>query len=212
MTILLVRHGETPGNRDRIMQLPDTPLSALGVQQAELLAARLHAGGVTRILCSDLLRARMTAAPLARLSGAQLVLAPLLRERDFGSLRGVPYSQLTCDPFAPDYEPPGGESWAAFHARVAEAFALILDTRRALNGNLVVITHGLVLRALAERHVSWPGADGSPPSAAPEGGTRPRVFLNTGVTEISAAPPYVAGLVNCGAHLRLDHAGSEGSP
>src|SRR5689334_8212604 len=185
MTILLVRHGETPSNRDRIMQLADTPLSALGVKQAELLAARLSLRGVARILCSDLLRARMTAAPLERLTGAELLLTPLLRERDFGQLRGLPYDQLPCDPFAPDYVPPGGESWAAFHARVSEAFALITETRRALAGdepNLAVITHGLVLHSLAEHHVHWPGASPEPPGA---NARRPRAFLNTGVTEIS---------------------------
>jgi probable phosphoglycerate mutase len=224
MTILLVRHGETPSNRDRIMQLADTPLSALGMRQAERLAERLSTRGVTGILCSDLLRARMTAAPLERLTGVAPLLTPLLRERDFGQLRGLSYDQLPCDPFAPDYVPPGGESWVAFHARISEAFALITETRRALGGderNLVVITHGLVLHSLAEHHVHWPAANpelparfGSrePRASTSAPGARPRAFLNTGVTEISAQPPHTAMLVNCCAHLRVDSAGGEGAP
>jgi probable phosphoglycerate mutase len=191
MGILLVRHGETPSNRDRIMQVESTPLSPVGARQAELLAPRLARLGVARILCSDLERARATAAPLSRLTGAELVLTELLRERDFGALRGTPYSALTCDPFAPDFVPPGGESWPVFHARVAEAFTLLSEMRRGLTGNLVVITHGLVLRALVERHLPWPEGAGE----------RPHLFFNTSVTVLSAEQPHAPTLVNCCAHL-----------
>lgn len=200
MSIFLVRHGETTGNRDRIIQVAETPLSALGLQQAERLGTRLAARGVARILCSDLTRAQMTAAPLARLTGAQLTLTPLLRERDFGALRGVPYAELKFDPFAPEYAPPEGESWADFYLRAAEAFALISATRGAVSGNLVVITHGLMVRALFDRHV---------PRTASE---IPHLFLNTGVTELAALPPHAATLVNCGAHLRDGAAGGDGAP
>lgn len=191
MSILLVRHGETESNRDRIMQVASTPLSATGLRQAALLAPRLAQLGVARILCSDLARARATAEPLVRLSGAELVLTELLRERDFGDLRGTPYSALSSDPFAPDFVPPGGESWAVFHERVAQAFALITEARRGLSSNLVVITHGLVLRALLQRHLSWQEDEGA----------TPRQFLNTSVTVLSAEPPHTPSLLNCCAHL-----------
>jgi probable phosphoglycerate mutase len=198
MSILLVRHGETPSNRDRVMQVESTPLSPLGMRQAELLASRLRGLGVARVLCSDLERARMTAGPLVRSTGATLVLSPLLRERDFGDLRGTPYSALTCDPFAPDYEPPGGESWPAFYARVAQAFELVCAVRGELAGNLVVITHGLLLRALIQEHVPWPE----------HAGERPQQFLNTSVTRLSAQAPYAPTLVNCCAHLGATHGGA----
>jgi len=68
MTILLVRHGETDGNAARILQRADVPLNDRGMRQAERLARRLSAHGFVRILCSDLMRARMTAAPLAGLA------------------------------------------------------------------------------------------------------------------------------------------------
>lgn len=94
MTILLVRHGETDGNAARILQRPDVPLNERGTRQAEQLAGRLSAFGFVCILCSDYLRARMTAAPLAARSGIAIEESPLLRERNFGDLRGMPYAQL----------------------------------------------------------------------------------------------------------------------
>jgi hypothetical protein len=34
VAIFIIRHGETPGNAARVVQTPETPLSARGVRQA----------------------------------------------------------------------------------------------------------------------------------------------------------------------------------
>src|SRR5262245_24081401 len=170
MTILLVRHGETDGNAARILQRADVPLNERGMRQAEQLATRLSSHGFVHILCSDLVRARMTAAPLAARSGIAVEESPLLQERNFGDLRGMPYALLTADPFRLDFAPPNGEDWPTFHARVADAFALIVSRRRAADGTLVVITHGLVCRAMVQHHV-----------LLPDGIASPERFDNTGV-------------------------------
>jgi 2,3-bisphosphoglycerate-dependent phosphoglycerate mutase len=190
MTILLVRHGETDGNAARILQRADVPLNERGMRQAQWLARRLLTQGFVHILCSDLLRARMTAAPLAASAGITIEESPLLQERNFGELRGMPYAELREDPFAPDFVPPNGEDWPTFHARVAEAFALIVTRRRAVNGTLVVLTHGLVCRALVERH-----------ALVPEGVPVPRYFDNTSVTALHEDAPHVVNLINCTRHL-----------
>ena len=190
MTILLVRHGETDGNAARILQRPDEPLNERGISQAERLAQRLSARGFVRILCSDLLRARMTAAPLAARSGITIEESPLLQERNFGDLRGVPYAELTENPFGPDFAPPNGEDWPGFYARVADAFALIASRRRSVNGTLVVITHGLVCHALVERH-----------ALLPQGVVVPERFDNTSITVLHEDAPHAATLINCTRHL-----------
>jgi probable phosphoglycerate mutase len=192
MTILLVRHGETDGNAARILQRPDVPLNQRGMDQADHLARRLCAHGFVRIVCSDLLRARMTAAPLAASSGIAIEECPLLQERNFGDLRGMPYATLSEDPFGPDFVPPNGEGWPAFHARVAEAFAFIVSRRCSVNGTLVVVTHGLVCRALVARH-----------ALLPEGAAVPERFDNTGVTVLQEDAPHRASLINCTRHLGI---------
>jgi 2,3-bisphosphoglycerate-dependent phosphoglycerate mutase len=190
MTILVVRHGETDGNAARILQRPDVPLNEHGMRQAKHLARRLSAHGFVHILCSDLLRASMTAAPLADCSGIAIEQNPLLQERNFGDLRGTPYAALAEDPFGPDVVPPNGEDWPTFHGRVAEAFAFIVSRRRSVNGALVVVTHGLVCRALVERH-----------ALLPEGVSVPERFDNTGVTVLHEEAPHRASLINCTRHL-----------
>jgi broad specificity phosphatase PhoE len=190
MTILLVRHGETTGNASRIVQRADVPLNERGIRQAEQLARRLFDHGFVHIVCSDLLRARMTAAPLAARSGIAIEESPLLQERNFGDLRGVPYAELTEDPFGPDFAPPNGEDWPTFHARVADAFDFIVSRRRSVNGALVVVTHGLVCCALVERH-----------ARLPEGVVAPERFENTSVTVLHEDAPHAVSLINCTRHL-----------
>ena len=190
MTILLVRHGETDGNAARVLQRPDVPLNDRGLRQAEQLARRLATPGFARILCSDLLRARMTAAPLAARSGLAIEQTPLLQERNFGDLRGMAYAALAEDPFGPDVVPPNGEDWPTFHARVADAFAFIVSRRRSANGTLVMVTHGLVCRALVERH-----------ALLPEGVAVPERFDNASITVIHQDAPHGVGLLNCTRHF-----------
>ena len=190
MTILIVRHGETDGNAARILQRPDVPLNERGKRQAEQLAQRLSRGRFRCIVCSDLLRARMTAAPLAARSGIAVEESPLLQERNFGDLRGVPYAELAENPFGPQFAPPNGEDWPTFHARVAEAFAFIVSRRRRVNGTLVVVTHGFVCRALVERH-----------ALLPAGVVVPERFDNTSMTVLHEDAPHGVGLVNCTRHL-----------
>jgi broad specificity phosphatase PhoE len=190
MTILLVRHGETAGNAARILQRADAPLNERGIRQAELLARRLFNHGFVHIVCSDLLRARMTAAPIAARSAIAVEESPLLQERNFGDLRGMPYAALTEDPFGPEFVPPNGEDWPTFHARVADAFDFIVSRRRSANGTLVVVTHGLVCRALVERH-----------ALLPEGAVAPERFENTSVTMLNEDAPHAVSLINCTRHL-----------
>jgi broad specificity phosphatase PhoE len=190
MTILLVRHGETDGNAARILQRPDVPLNERGLRQAEQVARRLIALGFVHILCSDLIRARMTAAPLAARSGIAIEESPLLQERNFGDLRGMPYAALAENPFGPDFAPPNGEDWATFHVRVAEAFAFIVSRRRNVSGAVVVVTHGLVCRALVERH-----------ALVPEGVIVPDRFDNTSITALHEEAPHGISLLNCTRHL-----------
>ena len=189
-TIFLIRHGETVGNAARIVQRPDAALSPRGIAQAERLAGRLVGEGIALILSSDLARALTTAEHLGRATGARIELEPLLQERNFGDVRGTPYAQLDFDLFAPDYAPPGGESWPVFHARVDRAWRLVQARAAELDGPLAVVTHGLVCRSVASRHV-----------VLPAGATAPERWENTSVTIVDGPVPWRVRLLNCALHL-----------
>jgi len=159
MAILLIRHGETAGNRDRVIQVPETPLSDHGLSQADLLGRRLARAPIAEIWSSHLPRAHQTAQAIERTTRAPLAIHPELEERNLGDLRGTPYAKLDFDPFAPDYRPPGGEGWPDFHARVDRMWERIerhwfdrfADRREGFH--LAIVSHGLFLRSLLERRL-----------------------------------------------------------
>ena len=188
--IFVIRHGETSGNAARIVQRPEIPLSARGEAQAEALARRLAREGIARIVSSDLARAVGTAERLERATGAPLTFDPLLQERNFGDVRGTAYDELGFDLFALDFAPANGESWDVFHARVDRAWEAVRALAAALSGTLAVVTHGLVCRSLAARHLSL--ADGE---------VVPERWENTSVTIVEAGTPWRVSLLNCIAHL-----------
>ena len=190
MSIFLIRHGETLGNASRTVQLPDNPLSPRGMAQAEQLARRLEREGIASVLSSDLARAVATADYLRRATRALVRYDPLLQERNFGDIRGTPYAELGFDMFAPGYAPPNGESWEVFHARVDRAWALVQQAAAVAKGNLAVVTHGLVCRSLAGRHL-----------ILPDGQEAPERWENTALTIIDCPAPWRVRLLNSIDHL-----------
>jgi probable phosphoglycerate mutase len=191
--VWVIRHGETELNARRVVQPAATPLSERGREQARRVARRLAREGIAHILSSDLLRARETAEVLRRATGSRVELEPLLQERNFGDVRGTPYAELGFDLFAPDFEPPNGESWEVFHARVARAWARVEATASGLGGGLAVVTHGLVCRGFVGRHMH-PGEGGAALSV-------PLRWGNTSVTCAHGPAPWRVALLNCTAHL-----------
>lgn len=208
MAILLIRHGETPGNRDRIIQFPETPLSERGLEQAARLARRLADEPIGEIWVSDHARARMTADAIELTTRAPLRVVDDLAERNLGKLRGTPYAELDFDPYAPDYAPPEGESWPVFHDRVDRVWATIerhwLDryARSEEPTHLAIVTHGLVLRSLFERRLLDAEA------LALHGRGRNQVSIaNTAVSIVEPEPAdegrlrHRIALLGCIAHL-----------
>ncbi|MEE3332093.1 MAG: histidine phosphatase family protein [Myxococcota bacterium] len=190
----MIRHGETPSNAARIFQTPETPLSDRGVAQAECLAARLRHHPVGLVLASDLERAHQTARIVVTECGAPLELEPLLHERNFGDLRGTAYADVQGDPFGADFAPPAGETWAQFHERVDRAWDAVLAVAQRCDGDLVVVTHGLVCGALLDRKLAAGSA-----TQYPEMGTH--AFANTSITIASGSAPWTLERVGCIEHL-----------
>jgi probable phosphoglycerate mutase len=188
------------------MQKPDVPLSEAGLRQAERLAERLRDHAIGLVLSSDLARAEMTARALERRSRSPLELEPLLQERNFGDLRGTPYGRLPGDPFAPGYAPPAGETWEAFHARVDRAWGRVRELAARVEGDLAVVTHGLVCHSLCLRHLSLPAS--ATAGAGPDG--PPMRFGNTALTVIEAVHPWRVERLACTAHLEGGDQGEGG--
>ncbi len=101
--LYLVRHGQSAGNAEgRFGGHSPTPLSELGLEQAEITAKTLAKERINVIYSSDLYRAVQTAAPLAELLGLPINKNPAFRERKVGVLEGKTFDESKAQ-FPKDY-------------------------------------------------------------------------------------------------------------
>jgi probable phosphoglycerate mutase len=157
--LYLLRHGETEWNRAlRFQGQIDVPLNDVGHAQAQRLAKslvrRLESAGLDALVCSDLLRARQTAEPLADALGLACTPMPGLREQNFGQVDGMKVEDIQAQfprewaqwiLFDADYALPGAESARQFHQRVMAALGDLVTKADHHDRRLAVVTHGGVL-------------------------------------------------------------------
>ncbi len=152
--LLLVRHGESTWNVvGRIQGQLDPPLTAHGREQALELAARLRGHRLAAFYCSDLTRARQTAAALASAVGMEPVPLAGLREIGLGAWEGKTAEEV-CRDFPAEFQAwrqerswdliPAGEGACAFERRVIATLRQILE--RHPSGDVLCVTHGGVIQ------------------------------------------------------------------
>jgi broad specificity phosphatase PhoE len=152
--LILVRHGESSGNRDRIYAISphDLPLTELGYQQARQAAQRIaELFRPKLVVTSAYKRASETARIIAGALGLPLEFEPNLHEREIGAHRGRAYDSFLTEPdYDPQrpwaWKPQGGESYEDVQGRVGP----ILDGLAATHSgdDVIVVSHGGVMVCL----------------------------------------------------------------
>jgi len=155
MRLILVRHGQTPSNvRGVLDTLPPGPgLTRLGQEQAAVLPDVLGPEPVGVLVASTALRARLTAAPLARDLELPVLVRPGAREVSAGDLemRGdqesiYTYMSTIFGWAAGDVDRriPGGPDGIETFGRFDE----VVDEAMSAAGDLtaVVVCHGALIR------------------------------------------------------------------
>jgi len=149
--LVLARHGETEWSKDgRHTGRTDIPLTDVGREQARRLGAALAGRSFSRVVSSPLSRATET-AHLAGF-GTGLEIDADLREWDYGIWEGRRRVDIARDD--PGWtiwsRPiPDGESLAALGRRADRVIARLLP----LGGDVLVFSHGHLLRVLAARWI-----------------------------------------------------------
>jgi len=152
--VWLVRHAETEWSRSgRHTGRTDVPLTDAGRKRARELGARLADRSFALVLTSPLSRARDT-ANLAGLGNRAQVREDLL-EWDYGEYEGITTRAIR--ETRPDWYlwtdgVPGGETAEEVAARCDRIVEEILG----VDGDVAIVAHGHVLRALGARWVQEP--------------------------------------------------------
>lgn len=150
MRLLLIRHGETPWNREKRVQgcRSDTELSQRGREQAEKIALLLRKQRVDALYSSPLKRAVDTAKVIAQACGLEVQVASDLREIDAGELEGLSQEELRkrYEEFwkewresDPSFPLPGGESLEGLQRRAWGEMERIME--RHPKETVVVVGH-----------------------------------------------------------------------
>ncbi|MGQ0840507.1 histidine phosphatase family protein [Actinokineospora sp.] len=159
MRLMLVRHGETPSNVRHLLDSkpPGPPLTELGRRQAEALAERLADEPVAAVYASTAVRAQETADPVAKAHGLTVEVLDGVHEVQVGELEGRSdaealgtfggvFIRWTRGDLAAAM--PGGETGE----QIVERFFAAVSAIRAAHstGLVVLVTHGGVIRLIAE--------------------------------------------------------------
>jgi len=153
-----VRHGETEWSRaHRHTSTTDLPLTEAGERTALALRERLAGHEFALVLSSPRLRARRT-AELAGFPDAEV--DEDLAEWDYGDFEGMSTAHIR--ETVPGWTiwthaSPGGETAESVAARLDRLVARV----RAVDGDVLVFSHGHALRALAARWLGEPVAAGA---------------------------------------------------
>lgn len=155
-TIYFVRHGQAQANIDRVFAgcLLDSPLTRKGLEQADLAAKALQGKTFDMIVSSPLQRANATAERIARRLGysGEIVLEPLLRERNFGAATGASWGSPIEEQI--DNDTVDGLETVA---QLAERTQQVLSWLRSLPGeSILVVGHGTVEAMLQTIYLGLP--------------------------------------------------------
>ena len=154
--MVVVRHGETEWSRTgRHTGRTDIPLTENGERQARAVGEALRGREFALVVSSPLIRARET----ARLAGFEPELRDDLAEWDYGEYDGLTTTQIREQ--VPDwtiwgYGALGGESVDQLAARADRVVAELL----AVDGDVLVFSHGHFLRVLTARWLGLGAAEG----------------------------------------------------
>jgi broad specificity phosphatase PhoE len=189
MRLLLIRHGQTPGNV--LGQLdtahPGPGLTALGERQAQALARALAEQQIQQLYASTLIRTQLTAGPLANSRGLDVTVLAGLREIEAGALEKLTDREShlrylgTVFRWAAgelDRRMPSGPSGHDFFERFDDAIARIATAAGSAGGTVAVVSHGAAIRVWTARRAADVDA----------GFAARHVLANTGIVALEGDP------------------------
>lgn len=165
---IITRHGQTEWNVEKRMQgQADSPLTALGRQQAEALHQRLRDREIDAVYSSSLPRAVQTTEIVCKGKGLSIGQLDDLREIAIGEWSGKLLTEVEAEypeqsenfwkhPEA--YKPmEGGETYQELRDRASKTLLELAKKHR--NQTVLVVSHGIVLKLLYNYFRYQPLAD-----------------------------------------------------
>lgn len=146
MKLILVRHGETEENVQKILQgHKGGKLTKEGLEQAKKLAIRLKNENIDAIFSSDLKRCKDTTGEIAKFHNVPVYYTHQLRERLPGIFEGRPSEEMKQAREAEgqkihEFRPQKGESYLEVSERASKFLKFLLENYK--NKTVLACSHG----------------------------------------------------------------------
>ncbi len=150
MDLILIRHGQSKGNANNIVQGHlDEGLSDLGLDQANMLSKYFNNNDINYIYSSDLGRAIQTAEPSSKKLNISIKINPDFKEAGFGIWEGMTYDEVR-EKYSKEFSawhgnyfirPDWFESFENHQTRVRKGIEEILANHKK-DDKIAIFTHG----------------------------------------------------------------------
>ncbi|WP_136799282.1 histidine phosphatase family protein [Desulfosediminicola ganghwensis] len=150
-TLYLMRHGDT-GAGGRFIGSTDLPVSQSGFARIDTTAEMLRETGISKVLCSPMLRCRQTFERIGLACAVDF--QENLREVHFGLWENKTFSEINKEwpsevdswaSWSEEFRFPGGEKTADFLSRIQSIKRYIDDLDQE---KVLIVSHGGVIRQL----------------------------------------------------------------
>lgn len=164
LRLLLVRHGQTPYNRDlKWHDQSDIGLTDLGLNHAKAIAEALKNERPVAIYSSPLKRSLLTAYAISSCHNVKVSEQARLSEIDAGELGGLTYEEIakkfpdffrTWESDPVNTAPPSGETMTRLQSRCWSAIEEIVAAHR--EGTVIVVSHSFSIAAIICKAINLP--------------------------------------------------------
>jgi len=158
---LFLRHGRSLADDEAKHEgRYDSPLTEVGIQQAENTAEKLKTYNFDLIISSPLKRALKTSEIISSKLGVKIEINDLLKERDNGVLAGLTFSEARIKYPEPTYQniyrnfpEESGENEIQLYSRALLCINSIIKKKP---GNYLIVSHGTILNAIIKQILKVP--------------------------------------------------------
>ncbi len=146
MKIYLIRHGECNSNVKYIYNYKDEDINEKGIEQAKELSKKIKDINYDIVISSPLLRAKHT-AEIININNKEIIFDDRIREREHGSLEGVPIDSINKKDFYNYYSKSKYEGAETLPDVVERVSSFLQDLKNKDYNSVLIVAHSGVSRA-----------------------------------------------------------------
>lgn len=146
MKIYLIRHGQCNSNVKYIYNYKNEDINQKGIEEAEKLRKKIKDIDYDIVISSPLLRAKHT-AEIINIKNKKVILDERIREREHGSLEGMPIESIDKEDFYNYYSTIKYGTEESFSDMLKRVTSFLSDLKNKDYNSVLIVAHSGISRA-----------------------------------------------------------------